>query len=54
VICDLERSWHLGMVWQVFDVECCGPNIRVSEQGLCAEHSEDTEEVDEPPTWEYR
>ena len=41
------------LVW-VFDVECSGPSMRVSEQGLCAEHVEDDEQVAEPPIWEYR
>ena len=41
------------MIW-VFDVECCGPDIAVSEQGLCAEHAEDTEDVHETAAWEYR
>ena len=41
------------LVW-VFDVECSGPSMRVSEQGLCVEHFEDDEQVAEPPIWEYR
>ena len=41
------------LLW-VFDVECSGPGMRVSEQGLCAEHVEDDVQITEPPTWEYR
>jgi hypothetical protein len=41
------------LLW-CFDVECCGPSMRVCEQGLCAEHCEEEEQVDEPPIWEYR
>ena len=39
----------------VFDVECSGPSIHVSEQGLCAQHFESyDQQMEEPPIWEYR
>ena len=51
---DLDVDNIESEVLWTWDVDCCGPSVRVYEQGLAAELCADDDEKGEPVVWEYQ
>lgn len=51
---DVEADNVETEVLWTWDVDCCGPSIRVHEQGLAAELCNEDDDKGEPVVWEYQ